>query len=164
LKSEDPIEHKLIFVGGGWASYRGTLEQLALRLGISDEVQFAGHVPDVRPYYAAADLFICPSLHEEFGLPMLEAMAAGVPVIASDRGSLPEVAGDAAIIVNPEDPVLLARTIRKILRDQPLRRGLIDRGRRRAGYFTWEKTARGTLEAYIEAFSRWKSTRHENWV
>jgi glycosyltransferase involved in cell wall biosynthesis len=160
LKCKDPIEHKLVIVGGGWTSYRRELEQLARKLEISDEVLFAGHVPDVRPYYSAADVFIYPSLHEEFGLPMLEAMAAGIPVIASNRGSLPEIAGNAAVIVNAEDPVPLEQAVRMILRDDTLRRDLVERGRKRAARFTWEKTARGTLEAYREGFSRWKSAGH----
>lgn len=157
LKTNDPIEHKIIIVGGGWSSYRRQLERLARELQIAGDVIFAGHVPDVRPYYVAADLFIYPSLHEEFGLPMLEAMAAAVPVIASDRGSLPEIAGGAALTVDAKDPVLLAQTIREALRNDVLRRDLIERGRKRAASFSWEKTARGTLEAYSEAYSRWKT-------
>lgn len=157
LKSTDRIEHKLVIVGGGWESYRRKLAQLAHDLRVDDDVVFAGRVPDVRPYYSAADVFVYPSLHEEFGLPLLEAMAAGVPVIASDRGSLPEIAGDAALITDAKDPARIAHAIRSVLCDESLRHRLVTRGRERAGDFTWKKTAKGTLAAYCEAFSRWKA-------
>jgi glycosyltransferase involved in cell wall biosynthesis len=154
LKSNDRIEHKLVIVGDGWIDYRRELEQLARDLGVAPDVVFTGRVPDVLPYYSAADAFICPSLHEEFGLPVLEAMAAGAPVIVSDRGSLPEIAGDAALIVDPESPSQIAQAVRRALTDKTMRLDLIARGRKRAATFTWEKTAQGTLAAYSHAFSR----------
>ncbi len=98
--------------------------------------------------YQSADLFLGPSLCEGFGLPMLEAMACGVPVITSSRTSIPEVVGDAAIMVDPEKEQIIADTICEVLSNNDLRNTMINRGLERAKMFSWEKTAQETLDLY----------------
>jgi glycosyltransferase involved in cell wall biosynthesis len=116
-------------------------------------VHFIGHVSDAdKPaLYSAATLFVYPSLYEGFGLPPLEAMACGTPALVSDRASLPEVVGDAALAVDPLDAGALSGAIERLWADQALRRRLIAAGRRRAASFTWERTTEQTIAAYREA-------------
>lgn len=95
-----------------------------------------------------ADLFVFPSLYEGFGLPVLEAMACGVPVIASNRTSLPEVVGDAGILVNPENPDELASAMSKVLGDSELGATLSRKGIERAKLFSWQEVARKVIEVY----------------
>ncbi len=134
-----------------------TTAQRALigKLGIEDHVVHLGPVPDERlpGVYREADLVVMPSLHEGFGLPVLEAMASGTPVVAANRGSLPEVVGDAGLLVDdPTDPDALAGAVVRGLGDAKLRRDLRARGLARAATFTWERTARQTLEVYREVY------------
>jgi glycosyltransferase involved in cell wall biosynthesis len=103
---------------------------------------------DLRKVLAAADFLVFPSLYEGFGLPVLEAMAAGVPVACSRRASLPEVAGDAALFFDPESVDEIAAAIGRLSRDRALREDLRKRGTENAARFSWEKTARETLEVY----------------
>jgi glycosyltransferase involved in cell wall biosynthesis len=116
-------------------------------------VRFLGFVPfeTLRLFYLAASAFAFPSLYEGFGLPPLEAMAAGTPVITSSVSSLPEVVGDAAIMVNPENVFDIARGIRELVTDEDLRRRIIAAGYRQARRFHWARTAAATLEVYREA-------------
>lgn len=109
-----------------------------------------GYVPDtdLPALYAAAKLFVYPSLYEGFGFPVLEAMAAGCPVITSDRGSLKEVAGEAAILIDPENVEDISAQIQRLIIDTELRSELIKKGKQQAGLFTWEKTAKVVLEVY----------------
>jgi glycosyltransferase involved in cell wall biosynthesis len=102
--------------------------------------------------YADADLVAYLSLYEGFGLPVLEAMAAGVPVVASNRASIPEVAGDAAVLVDPEDVEAVADAVGRVLADPELAETLRRLGRARAGGYSWEATARATLDVYRIAF------------
>ncbi|HVM32717.1 MAG TPA: glycosyltransferase family 1 protein [bacterium] len=119
-------------------------------LGLSPYIHWLGNVPreELARRYAQADLFLYPSLLEGFGLPVLEAFACGVPVVTSDATALPEVAGEAAILVDPENPEAIAQAVERVLTKPALRRALIARGLRRAKEFTWQRTARLTLEAY----------------
>ncbi len=140
---------KLVLVGGqGW-SY-GEIYAAVERLGLQDQVIFAGYAPaDELPlWYNAATLFVYPSLYEGFGMPALEAMACGVPVIASDSSSLPEVVGGAGLLVPPNDVDALAGAMRQLLADADLRQQLSRAGRARAAEFTWQHTARVTAETY----------------
>jgi glycosyltransferase involved in cell wall biosynthesis len=109
-----------------------------------------GYLPedDVRSLYRAASVFVFPSLCEGFGLPLLEAMACGLPVAASGVSALPEVGGDAAVYFQPEDPEDMAAKIMLLLEDAGLRESLKAKGRERAKIFTWEKTAEETLNFY----------------
>jgi len=119
-------------------------------LGISDNVLFLGFVPDedLPALYNLADIFVYPSLYEGFGLPPLEAMACGVPVVASNRPSLPEVLGQAARLVDPLDVEGLAAAMEQALEDEGLRERMVRRGLERATGFTWSKAAEKLLGIY----------------
>lgn len=121
----------------------------AAALGL-DSVVFLGAVAekDLPALYSSADLFVFPSLYEGFGLPVIEAMACGVPVACSNVSSLPEVAGDAALLFDPTSPEAIAMTIQQALKDADLRNQLRQRGILQASRFSWERTARLTLAAY----------------
>ncbi|MBI4242393.1 MAG: glycosyltransferase family 4 protein [Candidatus Rokubacteria bacterium] len=125
---------------------------LIARLGIDGQVEHLGKVPLERlpQVYAGADLLLMPSFDEGFGLPALEAMACGTPVVVSDRGSLPEVVGDAGLLIPPDDIEALAGAVERVLTDRALTADLRGRGLERARAFTWERTARATLEVYRE--------------
>jgi len=137
----------IVICGGDWGNERKRLAALAAELGVRDRVRFLGHVPqDQMPRtYAWSDVFVYPSLCETFGLPLLEAMAAGVPVVASDVTSIPEVCGGAAVLVDPADSRTVAEAISQILGDQALSADLRARGRARAESMTWAATARRTM-------------------
>ena len=140
-----------LVVAGDVTSARGqALLGTAADLGLADHVIFPGQVSEaVLPaLYRSATLLVYPSLYEGFGLPILEAMASGLPVITSNRSSMPEVAGDAAILVDPENPEDLASALSSALTDDALRRDLAQRGLDRSRKFTWERTARETLAVY----------------
>jgi glycosyltransferase involved in cell wall biosynthesis len=137
------------------AGPRGWLDEpivtQAARLG--ERVRLLGRVPagDLGALYAAATAFVFPSLYEGFGLPPLEAMAAGTPVVAARTSSLPEVLGGAALYVAPDDEEGLGEALREVLGDAALRARLRDRGLARAAEFSWERTAAATLAVYREA-------------
>jgi len=126
----------------------------AERLGLGDEtIRWDGYLGDeglVAAYQGAAAAVLLSS-YEGFGLPVLEAMACGVPVVCSDCASLPEVAGDAAMLVPPDDPDAAAGALVRVLTDRALAAGMREKGLRRAAAFTWEETARRTLEVYERA-------------
>lgn len=123
---------------------------------VAAAVRFLGFVPiDVlRAFYRAAELFAFPSLYEGFGLPPLEAMACGTPVVTSNVSSLPEVVGDAAVMVNPENVFEIARGMRDVLTNPELRARLIQKGREQLARFSWEENAREVLSAYAAAVRR----------
>jgi glycosyltransferase involved in cell wall biosynthesis len=143
---------KLVIVGKkGWL-YADFFRRLR-ELGLEDEVIFPGFVPDddLPALYSAADLFVFPSLYEGFGLPVLEAMACGVPVITSNTSSLPEVAGEAALLIDPRDIGGLVKAIQLTLADEQTRTEMRDQGVQQAAKFSWEKAARETLLVYSKA-------------
>jgi alpha-1,3-rhamnosyl/mannosyltransferase len=107
-----------------------------------------GDVETLRTVYAGAVALVQPSLDEGFGLPVVEAMAVGTPVVCSRAGALPEVAGDAAVYFDPTDPADMARAILQTLTDESLRAACRERGRRRAAQFRWEDAAERFLELY----------------
>lgn len=129
---------------------RQRLVEIAGQLEIRDAVHFLDDVveDDLPSLYGLADVAVMPSLYEGFGLPALEAMACGRPLVYARAGSLPEIAGEAGIPVTPGSPEALARTLVALLGDPERRRALGRAGRDRAASFTWERTARGTISAY----------------
>lgn len=148
-----PAERRPLLVAPGYGTFHDDeLTALIARLGIADDVRLLGWVDDgeLEGLYAAAGLFVLPSLYEGFGLPVLEAMARGVPVACSDRGSLREIAGDAALVFDPEQPQSIADAIERLLTDDALAARLRDAGRAHAAGFTWAHTAKLTLDAYAK--------------
>jgi len=143
-------ESRPLVVAGIQRSNASGLPRLVQELDLQGHVLFAGYVPDadLPAVYSGADLFVFPSLYEGFGLPPLEAMACGTPVVCSDAGSLPEVVGDAAVMVDPKDTEALAEAMYRVLADRELREELRQKGLARARQFTWEKAARETVAVY----------------
>ena len=129
------------------------LRSRAAELGIDRDVRFLGWISaaELEGLYAAASCFVFPSLAEGFGLPVLEAMARGVPVACSARGSLAEVAGDAALLFDPESEPAIADAIRNLLSNSALRDRLRAAGRAQAARFPWSACADGTLASYERA-------------
>jgi len=123
-----------------------------VRSGVQNDVRFLGFVPIevLRTFYDQAKIFIFPSLYEGFGLPPLEAMAHGTPVVSSNVSSLPEVVGNAAVLVHPENVFEIMRALHRVLLDQPLREKMKERSYRQAAKFSWEKSVRRMREAYEE--------------
>jgi len=140
---------RLVIIGDTISQYPA-VRQAVLKSKMEHAVRFLGFVPfdTLRCFYESAAAFVFPSRHEGFGLPPLEAMACGTPVVTSNVSSLPEVAGDAAMLVNPGNVFDIARGIREVLTDEPLRAELIRRGRAQAARFSWERSAREVLEIY----------------
>lgn len=136
--------------GGREASFRQETLQAINRLELEGDVIFAGFVAEEELpfYYSGAECFVFPSLYEGFGFPPLEAMACSCPVIVSSAGSLPEVVGDAALVVPPTDHVALAQAMEEVITNGALRRRLVEAGLRRAAQFTWEKAAQETEKVY----------------
>ena len=148
-------DHQLVVIGPGRdEKYAAALPALAGELGIADNVLFLGGLPltETVHFYRAADVFVYPSFNETFGLPILEAMACGCPVVTSDTTAMPETAGGAAILASPGDPASIAKAILDAL--GPGRDRLRDQGLRRAGEFTWGATAASTLDVYRDVAER----------
>jgi glycosyltransferase involved in cell wall biosynthesis len=123
------------------------------QLDLADSVRFLGFVPEdeLALWYNAARLFVFPSLYEGFGLPVLEAMACGTPVITSTAASLPEVAGKAAVLVPPDEPARIAQEMQHVLDDPQLRMEMRTAGRIQASRFTWRAMTDRTVETYRQA-------------
>jgi glycosyltransferase involved in cell wall biosynthesis len=143
---------RLIIIGNNPAAH-SDVRNSVIRSRVQQWVRFLGFVPveTLRIFYATAVAFVFPSLYEGFGLPPLEAMAQGTPVITSNTSSLPEVVGDAAVLVNPENVFDIARGIRQTLLDDAVRLDLSIRGRERASRYSWDRAAIRVLELYGEA-------------
>lgn len=144
-------EYSLVLVGDPVHRF-GDMAQTARACGLERRVVCTGRlsVSDLRLLYSHADVFVFPSIYEGFGIPVLEAMACGAPVITSNTTALPEVAGDAAVLVNPENTEELADAIIRVLEDSDLRATLRAMGFERARRFTWERAAQRTLAVYRE--------------
>ena len=149
----------LIFAGSDPEKRQPELEALARKLGVHEHVRFLGRVafPDLVRLYQATDLFVYPSLSETFGKPPLEAMACGAPVVASAVGSIPEVVGEAALLINPEDVNDLAAKIVRGLTDAGLRQALIAKGYARVKRYGWQRVATETIAALELAVTRHRS-------
>lgn len=140
----------LVFVGPSVRGYGLVLGGMIDELGIMDRVHFCGYVPqhDLINFMNGAELLAFLSLHEGFGIPLLEAMSCGIPVLASNRSSIPEVVGDAALKVDPTDTDAIEDGLNQLLQDPLLRKELAEHGRQQARMFSWEKAARRTIEVY----------------
>jgi glycosyltransferase involved in cell wall biosynthesis len=148
------LAHKLVIAGPALWRESEVYDRVR-KYGLEEDVVFTDYVPheDMPLLYNAADLFVFPSLYEGFGLPPLEAMACGTPVVASNISSLPEVLGDAAILVDPYDVQQLARAMHDVLSSGDLRQEMAAKGLERARRFSWAETAHKTLEVYQEVCS-----------
>ncbi len=142
---------KLLIIGDEISKY-ATLRHAVHRHKLHKHVRFFGFVPDstLAILYRLAGVFVFPSLYEGFGLPPLEAMASGTPVITSNVSSLPEVVDDAALLIDPHEPDSIADAIRRVLTDERLREDLRQRGLERSRHFSWERSIRRVREIYDE--------------
>jgi glycosyltransferase involved in cell wall biosynthesis len=145
------LPHKLVIVGQpGW--HCAPIYSEVERQGLQNEVIFTGYVPfeDLPALYSGAESMAFPSLYEGFGLPVMEAMACGTPVVTSDSSSLAEIADDAALLIDPLSVEQIAEALFRLHQEPHLREELSRRGRARAAEFTWERSARQTLDLYEE--------------
>ena len=157
LKQEG-LPHRLVIAGGrGWLF--APIQQLVAELNLTDDVVFAGYVPaeDLPPLYSGAACVLLPSLYEGFGFPVLEAMACAAPVVCSNVSSLPEVAGDAALLTPPHADETLAAAVRLIVSQPALAAEMRRRGLVQAARFRWESTAAATAELYRQTAAVGKS-------
>ncbi|GBC82141.1 D-inositol 3-phosphate glycosyltransferase [bacterium HR10] len=148
-RRDDELDHQLVIVGKkGWL-YQDIF-RAAQHAPFAEDIIFTGYVPeeDLPALYSGATVFVYPSIFEGFGLPVLEAMACGVPVITSYSSSLPEVVGEAALLVNPYDERAIEEALQQVIWNDAMRRELSERGLRRAQQFSWKRTAELTLRAY----------------
>jgi glycosyltransferase involved in cell wall biosynthesis len=145
----------LLVLPGYHTPHEDELRTRAAQLGVTDDVRLLGWVddPQLEGLYAAAACFVFPSLYEGFGLPVLEAMVRGVPVACSGRGALDEIAGDAALRLDPESEASIAGAIERLLEDPQEAERLRRAGRQRAGEFSWEAAAAGTIASYERALA-----------
>jgi glycosyltransferase involved in cell wall biosynthesis len=143
----DRLPHKLVVVGQPVPRFSWQITRAAEELELGDSLRLCSNVPDAElsALYQGADVFVYPSLYEGFGMPPLEAMSCGVPVVASNRTAIPEVCGDAAYYVDAAQPAALAAAITEVLLNQALRQRLKEAGLERVKQFTWEQTARRIL-------------------
>lgn len=149
LKKRYSFEKKLILTGIPMNNHNSIMETVD-RLNLRDQVVFLHFVPfcDMPVLYNLATVIVYPSLFEGFGIPLVEAMNVGLPIVCSDRTSIPEIAGDAGIYFNPDNTEDIAEKIYQIWKDESLRNSLIERGFERAKMFTWENGLKKTVEAY----------------
>ena len=156
------LDYELLLVGRvDDPSYEERLKRTAQQAMVADRVRFMGFFPnrEMAPLYSAARVFVYPSLSETFGKPLVEAMRCGVPIVASNTGSIPEVLGDAGLMVDPLDVDEMANAVYRCSVEEPLRAELIARGYRRSEHFTWRVAAQQTLAVIEETFVRWKASR-----
>ena len=149
---DNGTDHNLVLVGRfGWM-FDELLQQIE-KLSLTDKVILTGYVEqeDLPMVYNLCDLFVYPTLYEGFGLPALEAMACGIPVITTDVSSLPEIVGEAGLLVPPDDVEALFQGINNVLNDEDLRLNMARRGTEQAAKFSWDRAARSTLEVYRQA-------------
>ncbi len=144
-------KEKLVIVGSPFVGCE-KIYDLAKNSSCKNDIHFIDFVEqdDLNSFYSAAELFVFPSLNEGFGLPVIEAMASGTPVITSNTTALPEVAGDAAILIDPLSIEEIAEAMNRVLSDASLKNDLVKKGLGRAKEFTWDKTAKKTKEIYFD--------------
>lgn len=148
---EDGLPHQMVVVGlrDDWSA--GNVRRLRDSAGHPDRIDIAGYVDDLAAVYRGAGALLVTSRAEGFGLPVLEAMACGTPVVSYDNTALPEAVGDAGLLVGDGDTVAMAAAVRRMLDDDRLRRELIDRGRRRAAAHTWRRSVGAHVDVLREA-------------
>jgi glycosyltransferase involved in cell wall biosynthesis len=147
-----------LVLSGVFPEEQARLQAVIAELDLSEAIQVLGYIPyaDLPGLYAAAAMLVFPSLFEGFGIPLLEAMASGCPIVSANTTSLPEVAGDAAVLVDPYNVEEMAEAIHTVLHDEALRLDLKARGLDRVKYFSWEKAARRTIEVYQSSLAEVK--------
>jgi glycosyltransferase involved in cell wall biosynthesis len=164
LRKRGELSFQLVAVGA--KSLKDTKLFKALQSwGLTGEdIRFLGYVPDedLPVLYSGSCLFVFPSLYEGFGLPLVEAMACGVPIVASNTSSIPEVVGDAALLVPPTQPEAFAETIFRVRSDTELRKAMIQKGLNRATCFRWDNSARRLLECLRDASGRKRSEKRHS--
>ena len=162
VKSFPQLRHRLVLAGKEtWFSPK--VRDAAKASGVSDRIRFLGFVTDqdLLHLYVACDLFVFPSFYEGFGLPVLEAMACGRAVTCSNTSAMPEVADGAAILFNPHSKTEMTRAMADLLRDAELRARMERLGQQRAAHFSWQKSAKTTLDVYYEVAARNRRTYPE---
>lgn len=156
----NPQDIKLVIAGNRSAhNFDPDIDESIKKYNLQDKIIFPGWIDeeDKPALYKLAGCFVFPSLYEGFGIPIVEAMAAGVPVVSSDKSSLPEAGRDGAVFANPEKPGEFAEKIHEVLSDENLRKNLIEKGKKAAKNFSWQKTAEKTLEVY-ESLGKYTKT------
>jgi glycosyltransferase involved in cell wall biosynthesis len=156
LKKEAAYPDLKLLIIGEDISSNSALRRTVIMSGVQPDVRFLGFVPidALRIFYDVAKIFVFPSLYEGFGLPPLEAMAHGTPVVTSNTSSLPEVMGNSAVLVNPENSFEIMHALHRVLVDQELRELLKVRGYEQSAKFSWEASVRKLLDVYAEAGGR----------
>ncbi|MFB6181794.1 MAG: glycosyltransferase family 4 protein, partial [Candidatus Magasanikbacteria bacterium] len=154
-KEQCESPHQLVIVGGEREAYGEKFEYIDSNVDY-ENLKFVDYVEeeDLNALYSAADALVFPSLNEGFGLPIVESMASGTPVITSNVTSMPEVAGDSALLVDPNDPKDIADKIRKLITDKNLQKKLIEKGLKRSKNFTWDNTVQETFRIYKKILSK----------
>ncbi len=150
LKDDEKWQRLKLMIIGDELSKHQFLRRTVNRSGVQHDVRFLGFVPyeTLRMFYKSAQIFVFPSLHEGFGLPPLEAMANGTPVITSNVSSLPEILGEAALLVNPENVFEISKGLKHLLSDSQLRSELIAKGHQQVRLYSWRKAAQTVWETY----------------
>jgi glycosyltransferase involved in cell wall biosynthesis len=152
LAKESQYEDLKLIIIGDEVSKHPDLRRAVVKSGVQNDVRFLGFVPIevLRIFYDQAKIFVFPSLYEGFGLPPLEAMAHGTPVVTSNTSSVPEVVGNAAVMVNPENVFEIMRALHRVLLDQSMREKLKARGLEQVQKFSWDSSVRKMLQIYQE--------------
>ena len=156
LKSQASIPHRLVIVGESRIRETLASELKGISSPLFEQIIFTGYIENnhLPKLYRSADLFVFPSYCESFGIPLLEAMASGTPIVTSNTQALPEVADGAAYLVNPFDPQDIARGMFRVLTEPQLREVLVHRGEIRIKYFSWDRTAQETAKVFAEVADR----------